>query len=573
MGVLGRMHGITKSFSERVILNDVHLQINSGDRIGIVGVNGAGKSTLLDIIAGRTPADAGVIEWFQKNDTIHYLTQSRNESLLTPESGGVHLWAKRLGLSNDIMRDRTVRRKQASGGEKTRIALAQAFSSNADVLILDEPTNHLDTDGIAWLIKETRRYKGTVLTVSHDRYFLDNIVTHIADLNDGELRLYSGNYSFFVNQREQERQTQLREYEKRQKQQQRLEAQIEQVKHWATEGHRTAGKQGTPSERRQIGYKQFHRAKAKKLDQRVKSQVKRLEKLQANPLEKPVSNESVKFAMSHATRHGRAFIEASGIAKKFGERVLFTESSFYLGRGDRVGLYGRNGCGKTTLLKIITGDESVSEGQLWRSPTLRIGYLSQDDMQGSDRDLRALEKDLPADHRARFRTILANLGLNHQRIASKQLSFGERVRLKLAWLTIQDFNLLILDEPTNHLDVASREELERALESYDGTLLIATHDVYFMNRLCTKFLVFENQRIIKKDDVPQETIENTLTNAPSVKGLTANALEQLMVVETRITQLMGDLSTVSPKQERYNAMSSELDLLLKRRRQLQDMHR
>ncbi len=359
---LFEMIGVAKFFGERTLFQDVNVRVNRLARIGLVGSNGAGKSTLLGIMAGVVSCDAGRVQWVKPDCTLHYLTQARDDPGLfvrnddeaddarpvgRPVSDHMerYVLTKRLGLSQDTVELGDEAVMCASGGERTRLAIAAAWSAKADLMILDEPTNHLDADGIAWLIGEIKKYPGTVMIVSHDRYFLDQAVDEIVELRDGKVRVYVGNYSIYEAQRAKERDLKLREYELQQGAQARIEEQIAQLKQWAQRAHEQAGKQGTLSERRQMGLKQYQRAKAKKLDRRVKSQIQRLEKLRDNEVEKPEKDQSVHFDTLRVLGHGRRLIEAKNLVKSFGDRVIFQESDFYVARGERVGLMGQNGCG------------------------------------------------------------------------------------------------------------------------------------------------------------------------------------------------------------------------------------
>jgi macrolide transport system ATP-binding/permease protein len=575
MQPLVTLRGITKAFADRTVLHDINLQIQLGDRVGIVGPNGAGKTTLLNVIVGSIQPDAGTVRWEKEGCSYHYMTQSRQETMGLKDDGlsGEFLVAtKRLGLRRDVTNSDETRLDSVSGGERTKLALAKAWSTRAHLLILDEPTNHLDADGIQWLIGEIKRYPGAVLIVSHDRYFLDETVNRIVELRDGRARLYNGNYSDYVAERDRQRQAELHQYETQQKEQERIERQIVQLKQWAEKGHRQAGKQGTLSERRQMGYKQYHRAKAKKLAQRVKSQIHRLEKLRSETIAKPREDERIHFDIGDAKRHGRCLIEARRLGKQFGDHALFLESDFFIQRGERVGLVGGNGCGKTTLLKMILGEEPVTDGQLWVSPTARIAYLSQSEDLPVGETFMDMTRDFTIEQRTTFRTTLANMGFTEEKLSTpiSQLSLGERTRLKLAWLVLQDYNLLILDEPTNHLDVTSREELERALESYQGTLLLVTHDRYLMERICDKLLVFSQQRVQRIESGLKEFLraKEVVHVQNSMKRTKAERKEELMILETRIAQLLGDLCTVPRDHQQYQIWDSELNALMKRRNQI-----
>jgi macrolide transport system ATP-binding/permease protein len=568
------LRGITKAFADRTVLQDIHLQIQPADRIGIVGPNGAGKTTLLNILVGSVQPDAGTVLW-KDGCSYHYMTQSRQETRRLQDigpGGEFRFTSKRLGLRSDVTNSDETRLERVSGGERTKLALAKAWSSHADLLILDEPTNHLDADGIRWLIGEIKRYPGAVLIVSHDRYFLDETVKRIVELRDGQARLYNGNYSDYAAERERQRRAELHLYETQRREQERIERQIAQLKRWAEKGHQQAGKQGTPSERRQMGYKPYHRAKAKKLAKRVKAQIHRLEKMRSEAIAKPREDEQIHFDIGDANRHGRCLIEARRLGKRFGDLVLFDQSDFYVQHGERVGLWGGNGCGKTTLIKMILGEEPITDGELWVSPTAKIAYLSQSEDLLPAETAVEMARGLTVEQRTTFQTTLANMGFTEAMLTTpiSNLSLGERTRLKLAWLVLQDHNLLILDEPTNHLDVTSRVELERALESYRGTLLLVTHDLYMMEHICDKLLVFRGNRVKRVESGLKEFLRpEQAANAPKSKEDTkSRRKEELMILETRIAELLGNLSTVPQDHEQYQIWDAELNSLMKKRKQL-----
>lgn len=563
-----KLEKIVKSFAQTPLLADVDLHIQSSDRMGIVGPNGEGKTTLLNIIVGSEQPDGGIVRHGIPAHARYYLTQSRHEidHLQSRDFAEEFLvLSERLGLSESLFNsEESDFFKVLSGGERTKIALAMAFSSHAEMLVLDEPTNHLDANGIDWLISEANRYPGTLLAVSHDRFFLDQVVTRIVEVRNRRVQTFAGNYSFYAAERERQRQTQLRQFEATRKEQNRIENQIDELKQWAARGHQQAGKQGTLSERRQLGYKQYHRAKAKKLAQRVKSQINRLEKLRDECVTKPEPEKQVNFQLGSGIRHGNSLIEATVLSKSYGGRVLFRDSDFYVKQGDRIGIYGPNGCGKTTLLKMIRREESVSGGQLWVSPSMQVAYLTQTDESSSGETIWQTAKELPPGERTAFRILLANMGFTerHMQTSIAALSLGERTRLRLAELISHGHNLLLMDEPTNHLDVVSREELEKALRSYEGTIILVTHDRYLMDNVCDTLLVFTAGQIQRIETGLTTYLDSHRRSSESTAG------NRMMVVETRIAGLMGDISNCSPGTEAYISLDSELAQLIAERKRL-----
>ncbi|QSO52679.1 ABC-F type ribosomal protection protein [Alicyclobacillus curvatus] len=564
-----KLEKVSKSVGETMLLENVHLHIESAERMGVVGANGTGKTTLLNIITGKDQPDNGTVR--RGKHTSYLLSQTRcevDEVSSNQMTDDFLLISKRLGLSEALFhRKATAFAKDLSGGERTKIALALAFSSHAELLVLDEPTNHLDGEGIEWLISAVRKYPGTLLAVSHDRFFLDEVVTQIVEVRNQQVQVYRGNYSFYAADRDMQRRAQVQAYESKRREQARIEEKIQQLQEWAVKSHREAGKQGTLSERRQLGYKQYHRAKAKKLAQRVKSHINRLEKLR-DDVEKPEREQQVHFRIGAGTPHGNTLLEARRLSQQYGERMLFQDSNFYVKQGERIGVYGPNGCGKTTLLKMICQELSPSAGELWLSPSMRVAYLSQtDEAPGAD-TIEQRARELPHAARSALMTTLANMNLTdgHMQTPIARLSMGERMRLRLAELISQGHNILLMDEPTNHLDIVSREELESALRTYEGTIILVTHDRRLMEHVCDTLLVFQDAHIQRVDTALGPYLMTQSTSVVTSK-------EELMVVETRIAKVMGDICNSLPGTERYASLDLELGALIAERNKLRSSRR
>ncbi|HOB20426.1 MAG TPA: ABC-F family ATP-binding cassette domain-containing protein, partial [Candidatus Atribacteria bacterium] len=484
MALLFQCIDIKKDFGLQSVLKQVSFDIEEGERVGLVGENGAGKTTLADIIYGSVKPDEGSIIWHKKDVRIGYLRQS---AYYTSETLGGLLrdWGvKKLlntltdtadGLVSELAGSWGNERLDAlSGGEKTKLALARVWADEPDLLILDEPTNHLDYKGVRWLIEELARFAGTILIISHDRYFLDRTAHCILEIEDGRILEYRGNYSFYRAEKRKRYEDMLHAYKVQERYKEKLAQEIRQLREWAGKAHRDSTKKDRSSGVK-MGFKEYHRVKAKKLDKRVKSKIKRLEKLKAEGIDKPVEEAGVKFTFEYGEKKGRRIIEAVNISKSFGSRALFSDSSFYILRGERVGIFGENGCGKTTLVKALIGQETV-EGGLFVSPNAEIGYMSQDVLDFSNSGQTALDLFDMGDRReqGRIRTMLANLGFTADLLSKPvcDLSLGEQTRLKLAGFIYRQCDVLILDEPTNHLDIHAREQLEDALLQYDGTILL-----------------------------------------------------------------------------------------------------
>lgn len=560
------LRGIKKSYGDKDVLTGMELHVRIKERIGLIGINGAGKTTAANILAGELEPDEGVIESSSDHLNIGYLRQSVEYSSKTfkaiEEAGhdkGFYTFASLMGLRK-LKKWNEEDFGHLSGGERIKLALAHVWASSPDLLILDEPTNHLDQEGIEWLIGELQVFPGAVVIISHDRYFLDETVTRIFELEKGEAKAYDGNYSAYHAQKAENRRIEQIAYENQQKDIRRIESQMEQLQNWSDKAHRESTKQGGT-----IGAKEYHRVKAKKMDIQVKSKRKRLEsELRKHKAEKPEEEPQVDFRFLDAGKHGKRIIEVKKLNKHYGEEVLFENSHFYVKRGERFALTGSNGSGKTTLLRILCQEENATDGEVWVSPGVSIGYMSQD------------VGDLPADKSAieviglhdreeqqRAKLILTHLGLSRDDIIKpmQALSLGQRTKVKLACLLLHGYELLILDEPTNHLDLISRERLESALASYQGTVIAVSHDRFFLNKICDKRLHIENKQIKRLED------------SVIMEEKTDSLEEQLMVMETEMTALLGKLSErtagdgiYEQLDERFNALASQKKDLLKNKR-------
>lgn len=439
-----------------------------------------------------------------------------------------------------------------SGGERTKLALAEIWSLRPDMLILDEPTNHMDFQGVEYLVQQMSNFAGTVLVISHDRWFLDQTVTRIIELEAGEAVSYAGNYSAYRDEKERRYQSQLHQYESQEKRERRLEEDIARLKNWSAKAHRDAGK---TSDMR-MGVKEADRVKAKKKDQQVKSRLKMLEKMRTEGVERPREEARVNFEFDAAGKRGRRIIEVEKLGKFYAGRVLFKDADFFIQRGDRIGLRGPNGCGKTTLLRMIMGNEALTDGELWVSPSVRIGYLSQE-VTDLATDICALDYlDARGQGGAQVRTMLANMGFTTPMLEKSigSLSLGERTRIKLARLILEEIELLILDEPTNHLDLPSREQLEQTLEEFTGTIILVTHDRYLLEKICDKLLVFAEQGIFRSEAGVSEDGQKS-----------APAVEDKLLLETRLARVLGELSGLSSDDPRYQELDAEFRELTARK--------
>ncbi len=511
-------HHISKSFGTDVILHDLSFHIEEHEKAAIIGVNGAGKSTLLKIIIGELNADAGEVIT-AKGATVGYLAQhhSRDSNrsiyeelldvkrdILTMEERLRELEAsmkltegeelenmlksyaslhqafedqngyalqseitgvlKGLGFTEEEF-DRPV--SILSGGQKTRVALGRLLLSKPDILLLDEPTNHLDMNSTAWLENFLMNYKGAVLIVAHDRYFLDKVATKIIEIDHHEGRMYMGNYSAYAKQRELIRNAQKKAWAKQQQEIAHQEAVITKLK-------------------------QFNREKSIK---RAESREKMLDKVVL--VDKPIEDtQGMRLNLEPDTISGNDVLFVQNLSKSFGSHQLFTGLCMDLKRGEKVALIGENGSGKTTILKILNGLESADTCEIRYGTKVQIGYYDQEHqvLHENKTIFEEIQDEYPTMTGTKIRNMLAAFLFTGDDVFKpiSELSGGERGRVSLAKLMLSRANFLILDEPTNHLDIQSREILEEAINSYTGTVLYVSHDRYFINRTADRILDLQN---------------------------------------------------------------------------------
>ncbi|RXJ02011.1 ABC-F type ribosomal protection protein [Anaerobacillus alkaliphilus] len=567
MTVLVSCKKVSKEYMDQMILKNITFDIGVGERIGLVGKNGSGKSTLVNLLNGSLNPDGGNITWYQKDVKIGYQEQSVNYSSVTFNE----LLQRQIELQDFLETSSMLGVKKVneweierldslSGGEKTKLALANVWSEFSTFLILDEPTNHMDYEGTQWLIEKIDSYPGTIMIISHDRYFLDQTVTKILEIEDGEIQEYKGNYSFYRDEKQRRYASQMHAYEEQQKTKERINSQIKQLKNWSDKAHRESTTKGLKSGTK-IGAKEYFRVKAKKKDQQIKSRIKRLEKIDVKGVKKPKAEETIHFLFQESEKKGKIILEVKDLQKSFGKRTLFKDSSFTIQRGERIGLFGNNGTGKSTFIKGVLGELSL-EGLLYLTPSVKIGYLSQDvfDLNEDCPVLDLFEINNRTEEGA-IRTMLANLGLDDKLVRKKIgfLSLGERTKVKIARLLLGNYDLLILDEPTNHLDLHAREQLEEALSQYNRTLLLITHDRYLLERTCDRLLLFKDGAIRK--------VEYGLTRLMN-KQKDHHDAEQKMMIENEIAYVLGELSKYNPGEKEYLHLEERFQCLLERKRRL-----
>ena len=502
------------SFDAVPVLTGGYFHLEEKEKAAVVGINGAGKTTLLNLISGRLHADEGAVT-VKGGTTLGYLTQHQGldsessiynelasacagifameqelrslEQQMTraegetlsrlmedysrlshrfEEAGGYAVRSeitgvlKGLGFSEDEFSKPC---RVLSGGEKTRVALGKLLLTGPDLILLDEPTNHLDIASVSWLEGYLKDYKGAVLIVSHDRYFMDRVVTKIIEVESGRVSMYGGNYTAYAAKKAQEREIALKHYYNQQKVIKHEEAVITKLK-------------------------SFNREKSIK---RAESREKMLAKIER--LDKPAElNDSMKLHLSSSAVSGQLVLSVENLSMHYGSRTLFEDLSFLIRRGEKVALIGENGSGKTTILKTLTGSVRPDSGTIRLGAQVEVGYYDQE--QHNFTETNTLFEEIRASYPkltdTEIRNLLAAFLFTGDDVFKQisALSGGERGRLSLAKLMLSPCNLLILDEPTNHLDIVSREILEDALSAYEGTLLFVSHDRYFINRLAERTL-------------------------------------------------------------------------------------
>lgn len=514
MIILSAQH-IAKSFGVNAVLRDVSLTVQQGDRIGLVGVNGCGKSTLMRILAGLDAQDGGEISLVrglrvgylaQQNmvtsgETVWNELQKVYEQVfamekklreLEDEMAHAHTDAQRFAqLSADY--DRLTQRFEEadgyswksmvsgvlnglgfkpaqydqcvdslSGGEQTRLCLARLLLQKPDLLLLDEPTNHLDMETLQWLENYLAAYKGSVLVISHDRYFLDHVCTGIVEILMGSSEQYNGNYTRYIAQRQERFESRMRAYEIQQKEIERQQAIIAR-------------------------YRMFNREKSIRAAESREKALDRMEKL-----EKPVDERAIRFSFEARRRTGEDVLQLTEISKSFGEKHLFHDLTLRVRAGDRVALIGPNGVGKSTLIKIIVGEEQPDTGFIRYGSNVDIGYYDQHQstLHADKTALDEIWDRFPQMEQSNVRGALGMFLFTGDDVFKPihTLSGGEKGRVALTALMLRKDNLLLLDEPTNHLDMDSREVLEDALTDFGGTIITVSHDRYFINRIANRII-------------------------------------------------------------------------------------
>lgn len=601
------VQNLTKYYGDKLILSDITFDVQAGEKIAILGPNGAGKTTLLHILAGRLDYDSGIVSIgdgrtvgmidqmpsYPDNTTVEdvlktafhdaHVIETQMKELeykmsLEPENEDL---LRRYGICQqkldamggynrdfeidkvcnglDIPKERRMQPfNQLSGGEKTRINLARIILEQTDILLLDEPTNHLDMEAVRWLGDYLENYAGTIVTVSHDRYFLDQCCERIIEVNDCKIEFYAGSYSFYAVERERRYEQKMREHENQMAEIKRLEA-----------VSRTMHEHGTEL-----------------LAKRAASIDKRIARMKVT--DRPKRNKRMNVSFGDPNYETEDVLKVKNITKSYNNRIILQNVTFNVHNGERVAILGDNGAGKTTLLKIILGEETADDGTIKKGIGLRPAYLPQQVKFANEN--RNLIDTLIYDKNVTMQTARNRLGAfqfsgEDQLKLVNKLSGGEKSRLRLCELMYDPLNMLILDEPTNHLDLLSREWIEEAVEAFTGTLLFVSHDRYFVERFATRVIYLENGKyidftgsyadflnyrerlkanepVVKKQ--PQEKKEK-----PKQKGGTKNISKRLNVLEREITNLENEQTKLDELINKSAADASKLMELLSQKEQLE----
>lgn len=512
MAVLS-VHNLEMSFSERVLFSQVSFDIEASDKVGFIGVNGVGKTTLFKILCGKMEQTGG--DFFtSKNLKIGYMEQhacSNSENTVYNELLSVfpHLIKMeeeidRLNLDLEMGRsdEKTIVRqtelmeqftamdglvyksrtasaltglgfkqedfnmpvKKLSGGQRSKLSLAKLLLSGSDIILLDEPTNHLDINSVSWLESFIRDFKGAVIIISHDRYFLDTVTNKTMELEHEKLQMYKGNYTEFIRKKEEAKKAAENKYKKDMAEIKRIEGIIEQQRKWNRE-------------------KNIKTAESKQ---------KEIDRIKENLVVPESELENIKFKFQPNTESGNDVLMCEGVSKTFGEKKIFENVNMHIRKGEKVFIVGSNGCGKTTLFRIIMGTVPADRGEIDFGAKVETEYFDQmqENLNMEKTAMDEIWDEYPKMTQTQVRTSLGAFLFKDDEVFKpiNQMSGGERARVSLLKLMLGGGNLLLLDEPTNHLDTTSREALEESLKSYEGTMLIISHDRYFINKLADRIL-------------------------------------------------------------------------------------
>lgn len=521
------VNNVKKSFGGNIIFENISLEIKNGERIGLVGRNGSGKTTIFQLLTGIEGLDAGAIHVkkgtrighvaqipkfnnemnvydvlssaFKKEKELEIEMHALEKNMAEEQEssalqklmerygviqeryaflGGYEIEPNIMKVANGLQVTELFPRSfmELSGGEQTKVSLAYMLLQKPDLLLLDEPTNHLDLFAVEWLEQFLKEYTGTVMVISHDRYFLDEVVTKIFDLEDGEIHVYHTNYSQFVEEKEERLLQEFQAYQEQQKKIKKMKEAIKRLREWANQAN-------PPNEG---------------LHKRARNMERALERIEK--LKRPIlDRKQMGLQFEGQERSGKDVVVMKEVSKGFDERSLFEKVNLHIRFQERAAIVGRNGTGKTTLLKLLLKEMQQDAGEIRIGSSVKIGYLSQHAYENMKNNVLEAFRDCVAVTEGEARHILARFLFYGPAVFKKvtQLSGGEKMRLRLAQLMYQDVNFLILDEPTNHLDIESREVLEEALEQYNGTILAVSHDRYFLNKLFEKTYWIDEHKLFE----------------------------------------------------------------------------
>ncbi|BCD21314.1 ABC transporter ATP-binding protein uup [Bacillus cereus] len=587
------VNNVTKSFGGNIIFENISLEIKNGERVGLVGRNGSGKTTIFQLLTGMESLDAGAIHMkkgtrighvaqipkFDESMTVYevlssafkiekeleremrtlekHMAEEQETSVLQKLMerygiiqekfaflGGYEIEANIMKVANGLQVTELFPRSfvEISGGEQTKVSLAYMLLQKPDLLLLDEPTNHLDLFAVEWLEQFLKEYNGTVMVISHDRYFLDEVVTKIFDLEDGEIHVYHTNYSRFVEEKEERLLQEFQAYQEQQKKIKKMKEAIKRLREWANQAN-------PPNEG---------------LHKRARSMERALERMEK--LKKPIlERKQMGLQFEGQERSGKDVVVMKEVSKGFAEHLLFNEANLHVRFQERAAIVGRNGTGKTTLLKLLLEEIEPDAGEIRIGSSVKIGYLSQHAYGNMKSNVLEAFRECVAVTEGEARHILAKFLFYGPAVFKKvtQLSGGEKMRLRLAQLMYQDINFLILDEPTNHLDIESREVLEEALEQYNGTILAVSHDRYFLNKLFEKTYWIDECKLFEfagnyawarqkwEEKLETQVIKQQRQGRKSVETVSVKKKEvrNIEEIETELMHVEEDIYTLECKME------------------------
>ncbi|HFJ9472245.1 ribosomal protection-like ABC-F family protein [Bacillus paranthracis] len=587
------VNNVTKSFGGNIIFENISLEIKNGERVGLVGRNGSGKTTIFQLLTGMESLDAGAIHMkkgtrighvaqipkFDESMTVYevlssafkiekeleremrtlekHMAEEQETSVLQKLMerygiiqekfaflGGYEIEANIMKVANGLQVTELFPRSfvEISGGEQTKVSLAYMLLQKPDLLLLDEPTNHLDLFAVEWLEQFLKEYNGTVMVISHDRYFLDEVVTKIFDLEDGEIHVYHTNYSRFVEEKEERLLQEFQAYQEQQKKIKKMKEAIKRLREWANQAN-------PPNEG---------------LHKRARSMERALERMEK--LKKPILEpKQMGLQFEGQERSGKDVVVMKEVSKGFAEHLLFNEANLHVRFQERAAIVGRNGTGKTTLLKLLLEEIEPDAGEIRIGSSVKIGYLSQHAYGNMKSNVLEAFRECVAVTEGEARHILAKFLFYGPAVFKKvtQLSGGEKMRLRLAQLMYQDINFLILDEPTNHLDIESREVLEEALEQYNGTILAVSHDRYFLNKLFEKTYWIDECKLFEfagnyawarqkwEEKLETQVIKQQRQGRKSVETVSVKKKEvrNIEEIETELMHVEEDIYTLECKME------------------------